>query len=731
MKSVFYFVLSRCAVALGMGLVGCGGTGGNESSNSPAAAAAPISEVLSDDQNVPEGSVVTLEGPNSVSLDRSSTTYSWTLARRPEGSSATRSGPNSPKPTFVADAPGVYSASLEANDEKTQKNATTVVITALPEAQTVWSQPDGTSVAAFDSAPDLVNAWKFSLGLEHPGATGALSQTAGLSGGNAARVDYDLGCGTAIVAPRGTQACGAYVQMVTTFSTPIAVAVGSSPFMTFDVRNPQGVAILLVRLQDSTGQTLQFHPNSRSIEAPAGDAWRRITFPIGSSPNHYGGANDGVLHPPIKSVGIGVGDIAELQPAGWAEFDNVAVVNSANYSFTLDPLATVSAGNFPASYVGRMSVNVSSDDLASVEKAKAVGISVVRRDLTWANIEKSGVYDFSKYAKYAEDLKARGISVLWILAYGHPDHGGSAPITDADRAAYASFAAAAASRFKGQNVVGFEIWNEPNLKSFWPNPDPLAYVKLFNVAATAIRSADQNAKIVVGGTAGVDMNYSISAASAILPNLADAFSIHPYSKPIPENFSNAFFPLKTSISALGMKKPIWDTEWGYSSYGDFDASKYGDGNAAAARNRQGVLVLRRVLTDLGLGIPFINLYNLVDGLSGPLDREANFGLLTYPGDEKPSYAALKNLYSIQSGRTFKGPLLDVPPGVHVLRWDGATDKAFVIWADIVGQSVTISLPTTASIRWWNGSAANAKISGTTQTMALGEADGPLLVTVGS
>jgi len=77
-----------------------------------------------------------------------------------------------------------------------------------------------------------------------------------------------------------------------------------------------------------------------------------------------------------------------------------------------------------------------------------------------------------------------------------------------------------------------------------------------------------------------------------------------------------------------------------------------------------------------------------------------------------------------------GPLLDVPPGVHALRWDGLADRVFVIWSDAVGQSVSVSLPiSTTAVRRWSGEEANMTYSGAVPTIPLKETDGPILVVV--
>lgn len=52
-------------------------------------------------------------------------------------------------------------------------------------------------------------------------------------------------------------------------------------------------------------------------------------------------------------------------------------------------------------------------------------------------------------------------------------------------------------------VSHYELWNEPNLGSFWcPAPDPKAYAALADAGADAILAADPGATLVLGGLAG-------------------------------------------------------------------------------------------------------------------------------------------------------------------------------------------------------------------------------------
>jgi hypothetical protein len=76
---------------------------------------APVA-VISANQNVLTGALVTLDGSGSTDANRDTLTYNWVLTAKPAGSGATLSVNNSPKPSFTADLPGTYVASLVVSD---------------------------------------------------------------------------------------------------------------------------------------------------------------------------------------------------------------------------------------------------------------------------------------------------------------------------------------------------------------------------------------------------------------------------------------------------------------------------------------------------------------------------------------------------------------------------------------------------------------------------------------
>lgn len=81
-------------------------------------------------QSVTRGTLVQLSGANSSDPEGSALAFSWTLASRPSGSSARLAGATTVAPTFSADQPGTYVASLVVSDGQASSTAATVTITA-------------------------------------------------------------------------------------------------------------------------------------------------------------------------------------------------------------------------------------------------------------------------------------------------------------------------------------------------------------------------------------------------------------------------------------------------------------------------------------------------------------------------------------------------------------------------------------------------------------------------
>lgn len=104
-------------------LSACGGGGDYvaQANRAPVAAAGPA-------QTVAAGTSVKLAG-SGTDADRDILSYTWTLTR-PTGSAATLLNSKVATPTFFADLPGVYTATLVVDDGKLSSAPSSVAVTA-------------------------------------------------------------------------------------------------------------------------------------------------------------------------------------------------------------------------------------------------------------------------------------------------------------------------------------------------------------------------------------------------------------------------------------------------------------------------------------------------------------------------------------------------------------------------------------------------------------------------
>jgi arabinogalactan endo-1,4-beta-galactosidase len=218
---------------------------------------------------------------------------------------------------------------------------------------------------------------------------------------------------------------------------------------------------------------------------------------------------------------------------------------------------------------------------------QSIGVNSVRIMIPWAGVEPlNGSYNWTQIDTIVNDANARGMSVIgmidetpgWAAKAGTPALSGP-PASDA---VFAAFASKLATRYTGK-ISAYEIWNEPNSKTFWSTgPSPAAYTALLKAAYTAIKKADPKATVIAGALSSVPTTSAsmdpVSFLKAMYADGAkgyfDELSFHPYST---SEFStglnvtgqplNELQAMRNLMIANGdTSKQIWATEYGLPSY---------------------------------------------------------------------------------------------------------------------------------------------------------------------
>ena len=311
------------------------------------------------------------------------------------------------------------------------------------------------------------------------------------------------------------------------------------------------------------------------------------------------------------------------------------------------------------------------------KRMEAAGIGSVRVWFSWAQIEGArDTFDWGAVDESVATNAKAGLTTLPFL-FGTPTWAATldgwsceaaecvslAPRTDESRTAFAEFAAAAVQRYgpggtfwrqrrnlQAVPIETWQIWNEPNLSSFWgPAVDPAAYGALLGAAAPAIREEDPDARILLAGLTGTKTNVKRFSSKRFLselyevPDIALAFdgiAVHPYNRKARGTLDQVR-TARAIAEAHGDDAGLWITELGWASAG---RRRWGLVKSPSGQARLLGLTLERLqLNAERWDVRGVYWYAWRD-----TDRGAGVcgwcpwsGLIDRVGREKPAYATLR------------------------------------------------------------------------------------------
>ncbi|HTI29788.1 MAG TPA: glycosyl hydrolase [Methylomirabilota bacterium] len=379
--------------------------------------------------------------------------------------------------------------------------------------------------------------------------------------------------------------------------------------------------------------------------------------------------------------GSAAGGAAELSWAWNGKADNAAMMSGSvrakltitrsgnTWTYGLPYLAGLPAryeSASPASIVGINShlTTVNTVDRAEAERQarlmEGAWIRMTRESFDWNRLEsRKGWFEWAKFDQAVEVARAHHVSILGRLEFSASwasSAPASAPAGDrpfyapSSNADYAAYAKAVVHRYKDRIHV-WEIWNEENSSIFWkPAPSAAAYAAMLKAAYAAIKAEDPAATVVLGGTAGFDKAFMDGIVAAGAWSSFDALAIHTYVAVQPESSMMATW-LENARAYLDTKgqKPLWITEFGWSTYTGSGSSYVGVTEA-----KQADYTARGYLMAARLGIRGVFAYELIENGNSTTTRLDNYGLVELGGRQKPAYGALRRVAEALDGGTSAG-----------------------------------------------------------------------------
>ncbi len=285
---------------------------------------------------------------------------------------------------------------------------------------------------------------------------------------------------------------------------------------------------------------------------------------------------------------------------------------------------------------------------AEARAIRDTGATWIRIVVNWNETEPhDGVFYWQRIDDAVAAAREQQLSILGLIGGPAPNWAGTAADSRGsvprDPVDIGRFSGALAARF-AHEVAAWEVWNEPNLRGYWTNPSPKAYVPVLRAVHDAIKAADPPATIVLGGlspdVSGIPVGEYLEGVYAAGGGDAfDAVGLHPYVVPSPLGWDpfgrlGIVHEARAVMARHGQSsKQIWITEWGQST---------GTAYYAVTEERQASIIvdgLRRLRTERGMGPVF--LFTTKDWSTDPAIADLNYGLYRYDYSPKPVVARLR------------------------------------------------------------------------------------------
>lgn len=268
-------------------------------------------------------------------------------------------------------------------------------------------------------------------------------------------------------------------------------------------------------------------------------------------------------------------------------------------------------------------VKVQSFSANDAAQIKAAGFSFVRLG-AWSDSLGDKTYQKQLSDAFAAAGSA-GLPVLMTVR-------ATKPLTTDPATAGTAFAGAVNSleQAYGAQLVAIEIWNEPDLDTYWPTGNfSTTFAPFMSAMCKALQDNPTTTPLIGFGfarppSAGSASTVALNSILGAYPKCLSAISYHPYGMTATQ-ISNAQTFIQQNFHLPGVI-----SEWGISAL-----ASNGGPDGQATKVAAFIADVKR------LQIPLTSIYEWKNNDAGSDDREKNFGLQTASGQPKPAEAAAR------------------------------------------------------------------------------------------
>ena len=351
---------------------------------------------------------------------------------------------------------------------------------------------------------------------------------------------------------------------------------------------------------------------------------------------------------------------------------------------------------------------------------RETGTKLLRFGIGWDGIEEApDEYNWRFWDEIVEAAEREGVTLLPYVCYtprwlgNHPENFWREPPRDLER--FGKFMFVIAHRYRGQ-IRSWELWNEPDNRDYWLG-SAKQFARMFRGGAEAVRRADAQALVVLGGMAGeADSNLMQSLTqNHELGRWFDVINFHSYfetwdksaAEELPRRIAQYREAARTFARDSAAAPDLWLAEFGYSSatpksgrISRWVKSAY---EFEHTREFQAVALLRHHVLALAAEqlslTAWFRIHDLPvsEGVIGD-DNNRHFGVLDVEGDPKPAFGAMR-----MWNRIFDQPVRRIPAAVN----GNSNARVYAFQKKDGGVVVAAWLPLRASGRGTSGVAKTA------------------------